>query len=72
MNKHPDTTRDRRRLECFPIVNRGKLWYNLLTTEQIAELNTWYLTWLDAPDTGIIPTAPAWLDNKLETEEILL
>lgn len=72
MNKHPNITRDRRRLECFPIVNRGKLWYNLLTTEQIAELNTWYLAWLDAPATGIIPTAPVWLDNKLETEEILL
>lgn len=64
--------RRRRETECFPIVNRGKTWYNLLTDAQFTELNHWYLCWLDVTETGIIPTIPKWLNNKLETEEILL
>lgn len=53
--------RARREEECFPIVNRGQLWYNKLTQEQIVQLNTWYQAWLDVTATKIIPTKPSWL-----------
>ena len=64
--------RSRRERECFPIVNRGKLWYNLLTPEQYGELNKWYKDWLDAPETKIIPLKPKWLDEKLNLNEEIL
>lgn len=53
--------RQRRESECFPIINRGKPWYDTLTEEQTAELNTWYQSWLDAPQTGTTPEAPEWI-----------
>lgn len=48
--------------ECFPIINRGQLWYNTLTDEQIQELNEWYRAWLDVTTTKVIPEKPTWLD----------
>lgn len=65
----------RRENECFPIINRGILWYNLLTDEQRLELDKWYKEWLDITDTyknayeqnpeidieTIIPIRPTWL-----------
>lgn len=66
-----DDLRARREYECFSYVNRGVLWYNLLTTEQQQQLNTWYQAWLDVPQVyletkpnkieTIIPTKPSWL-----------
>lgn len=70
-----DTLRARREEECFSIINRGVLWYNLLTAEQQNELNVWYKEWLDITDTyreaielnpnldieTIIPSKPIWL-----------
>lgn len=47
--------------ECFPIINRGQLWYDTLSAEQLAELNTWYQSWLDGTDTLTIPKKPGWL-----------
>ena len=64
--------RQRRMKECFPIVNRGTLWYNCLTDEQRIELNSWYHKWLNATETGTIPHRPEWIDNKINKEEILL
>jgi hypothetical protein len=66
--------RERRKKECFPIVNRGFLWYNRLTREQLNELDEWYQAWLDAPKTRVVPPLPQWVNSKLEkeTEEILL
>ena len=61
--------RTRREKECFPIINRGKLWYNCLTDDQIAELNDWYFAWLNVTETMIVPVKPQWLDNKLERGE---
>ena len=55
--------RKQREKECFPVINRGALWYNKLTETQKQELSAWYEEWLDAPETGVIPTAPAWLDT---------
>ena len=63
--------RDRRKSECFPIINRGRLWYSHLTIEQYNELNDWYHAWLDAPETLVIPPIPSWIDDKIEREEIL-
>ena len=30
--------REKRGMICFPIVNRGQVWYNALSTEQLVEL----------------------------------
>lgn len=56
-----DLIRSRRETECFAVINRGQLWYELLTPEQKTELQIWYQAWLDAPSTGVIPERPAWL-----------
>lgn len=57
-----DEIRSRRERECFPVINRGALWYEKLTEEQKTELSEWYQSWLDAPQTEIIPEKPAWLE----------
>lgn len=54
--------RYQRQSECFPIINRGTLWYEQLTKIQIEELNSWYKAWLDVTETGIIPDKPIWLE----------
>lgn len=51
-----------RQIECFPIINRGRLWYDTLSDEQLSELNNWYRAWLDGTDTQSIPDKPAWLN----------
>lgn len=51
-----------RELTCFPIINRGQLWYDTLSAEQLTELNAWYQAWLDGTDTQTIPDKPAWLN----------
>lgn len=56
-----NSLRLRREEECFSIINRGKLWYNNLTEEQIAELDVWYNKWLMAPQTLEVPDKPEWL-----------
>lgn len=53
--------RAKRETECFSIINRGQLWYNTLTEEQLAELKTWYKAWLDITETRVIPTKPSWI-----------
>lgn len=53
--------RNQREVECFPIINRGKLWYDNLTTEQVTELDEWYNAWLDVTETKVIPNKPNWL-----------
>lgn len=56
-----DAYRQRRQAECFPIINRGQLWYGTLTEDQLTELRTWYQAWLDGTDTLTIPEKPEWL-----------
>lgn len=57
--------RQRRSEECFPIINRGALWYEKLTSDQRSELSEWYEKWLNAPQTLSAPTAPSWIDEKV-------
>lgn len=59
-----DDIRERRKYECFPVINRGQLWYNKLTEAQKSELDAWYQAWLDAPQTLTEPPFPAWLDEE--------
>lgn len=47
--------------ECFPIINRGQLWYDTLTEKQQLELKKWYQLWLDVTQTEKIPEKPSWL-----------
>lgn len=73
MNERQKTIlRQRRKDECFSVINRGILWYDCLTVEQKAELNGWYHNWLNVTETGVIPVRPMWLNDKIEREEILL
>lgn len=53
--------RRRRELECFPIINRGQLWYDTLSEGQLSELKNWYQAWLDGTNTQTIPEKPEWL-----------
>lgn len=53
--------RIQRATECFPIINRGQLWYETLTDEQKTELKEWYNAWLDVTETLVVPTKPSWL-----------
>jgi len=55
--------RIRRETECYPIVNRGLLWYESLTIKQKLELSKWYQAWLNAPSTLTIPERPDWLEE---------
>lgn len=52
--------RQLRRKECFDITDRAA-WYDALTQEQKAEVQSWRKAWLDAPETGIIPERPKWI-----------
>ncbi len=61
--------RKRRERICFSVINRGRLWYDSLTEEQTAELAIWYRDWLDATDTLVEPSAPAWIDERLRSRE---
>lgn len=59
--KTVDEIRNRREKECFPIVNRGQLWYDRLSKKKKEELEQWYQAWLDATSTGVVPEKLAWL-----------
>lgn len=53
--------RDRREVECFPIINRGQLWYESLDGQQRTELREWYTAWLKVTETFQVPEKPHWL-----------
>lgn len=55
--------RKQREKICFPIINRGELWYSRLTEEQKNELNIWYDAWLDVTETRVTPEMPEWLSE---------
>ena len=53
--------RQAREVECFKIADRGPLWYDGLTMEQLEELRVWHRAWLAAPETGVIPERLVWI-----------
>lgn len=53
--------RSRRETECFPIINRGQLWYESLDGQQRTELREWYTAWLNVTETLVVPEKPNWL-----------
>ena len=53
--------RMRRKNECFSYINRGQIWYDRLTQEQLRELKIWYQAWLDVTKTKQVPIKPTWL-----------
>lgn len=53
--------RNQRKAECFPIINRGQLWYDNLDSSQKEELAKWYRDWLNVTETMEVPTKPEWL-----------
>lgn len=62
LGRKKEQIRLRREKECFPIINRGVLWYESLTNEQKEELKVWYQAWLDATETLVVPDKPSWLN----------
>ena len=56
-----DELRYKREKICFPIINRGALWYEKLSEEQRVELNAWYQAWLNVTETKTAPEMPEWL-----------
>ncbi|MDR0462552.1 MAG: hypothetical protein LBG88_04490 [Christensenellaceae bacterium] len=50
-----------REQSCFGIINRGKLWYDNLSKQQLVELRDWYSAWLDVTATNKIPQDLDWL-----------
>lgn len=58
----PDEIRVLREEQCFHVVDRSPMWYDRLTCEQLEELVAWHKAWLSAPETGIIPEKPVWLE----------
>ena len=63
-NQEKEKLRVKRNDECFSIINRGKLWYNTLTAEQLLELENWYKLWLDVTQSKIEPKKPEFLCDK--------
>jgi hypothetical protein len=61
LNEKISKLRLKREVECFSIINRGKLWYDNLTQEQLEELNKWYIDWLNVTETLIEPIKPEWI-----------
>lgn len=55
--------RRQRKIVCFPIINRGKLWYDKLSASQMEELTAWYHAWLNVTDTLAIPEKPSWIET---------
>lgn len=56
-----DGIRRKRESECFSICDRA-VWFYSLTEEQKAEVQHWRQAWLDAPETGVMPVKPVWID----------
>lgn len=54
--------RNQRATLCFPVINRGRLWYDNLTEDQVEELSAWYQAWLDVTETLTVPATPNWVD----------
>lgn len=54
--------RARRKCECFAFVDRP-MWLLHLSDARLEEIDLWYRAWLDAPQKGVIPERPDWLEG---------
>lgn len=63
LEKQKEDLRQQREAECFPVINRGWMWYSSLNLLQWIELKKWYLAWLNVTETLRIPERPMWLDT---------
>lgn len=62
-NISADEIRARREVECFQYINRGSLWETMYVTDvgRLTQLREWYVAWLNAPLSHIIPDKPNWI-----------
>ena len=60
-NQYMSELRRQREIQCFPVINRGQLWYDSLSIGQYLELKDWYKDWLDVTETKIIPDRLEWI-----------
>lgn len=63
LEKQKEALRQQREVECFPVINRGWIWYSGLSLVQWLELKKWYLAWLNVTETLRIPERPTWLET---------
>ena len=70
LEKQKEALRQQREVECFPVINRGWIWYSGLNLVQWLELKKWYLAWLNVTETLRIPERPTWLET-MNTSAIL-
>ena len=63
IEKQKEALRQQRETECFPVINRGWMWYSSLNLLQWIELKKWYLEWLNVTETLCAPERPSWMDN---------
>ena len=63
IEKQKEALRQQRETECFPVINRGWMWYSSLNLLQWIELKKWYLGWLNVTETLCAPERPSWMDN---------
>ena len=63
-----DALRGRREAECFPVVNRGQLWYDKLSQEQRAEVNRGQL-WYDKLSQEQRAELSAWYEAWLNAPQ---
>lgn len=61
--KKKEELRQLRAKACFPIINRGLLWYEGLSKKEKEELWEWYQSWLDVTATQKTPKRPDWLKD---------
>lgn len=62
LERQKDEIRWQRQNQCFPIINRGQLWYSRFSNSELEMLKEWYQEWLDAPETMVVPERPEWLE----------
>ena len=64
-----ETFRQLREEICFPVINRGQLWYEGLSDKQKTELAKWYKAWLEVTKTKTEPKPPSWLFSSQKINE---
>lgn len=64
LHRKQSEIQEERKYRCFPVINRGQLWYDKLTIDELETVKVWYQQWLDAPNTLVIPETPSFIFEK--------